>query len=192
MAEKSKKEGYSKSRLPSFTKEEIQLIRGTNYWFPRGLNAALSNLTLLTQSIQVSINPRWGFFIQTPFLSSALPFIFHLIWLVTSASSDCNCKCSQIYVTNSVGNALWRVLETVLFHRLSQGSPNRLILLRTSIAFLGPLTRSSLYLAGSLSTILWSLLTRFLWFLRSEPLHDAHHPTAGRWRGCGSLPHPGY
>lgn len=58
MAEKSKKEGYSKSRLPSFTKEEIQLIRGTNYWFPRGLNAALSNLTLLTQSIQVSINPR--------------------------------------------------------------------------------------------------------------------------------------
>jgi hypothetical protein len=28
MAKKSKKEGYSRSRLPSFTKEEIEMVKG--------------------------------------------------------------------------------------------------------------------------------------------------------------------
>jgi len=28
MAKKSKEEGYSKSRLPSFTKEEIEMVKG--------------------------------------------------------------------------------------------------------------------------------------------------------------------
>ncbi|GFG30514.1 hypothetical protein Cfor_08137, partial [Coptotermes formosanus] len=36
LAKKSKEEGYSRSRLPSFTKEEIELVRGT--WDYLGLN----------------------------------------------------------------------------------------------------------------------------------------------------------
>nr|APM84101.1 GH1 beta-glucosidase [Microcerotermes annandalei] len=44
MAKKSKEEGYSRSRLPSFTKEEIEMVKGT--WDYLGLNHYTTFFTL--------------------------------------------------------------------------------------------------------------------------------------------------
>jgi beta-glucosidase/6-phospho-beta-glucosidase/beta-galactosidase len=53
MAKKSKEEGYSKSRLPSFTKEEIEMVKGT--WDFLGLNHYTTFFTLQSKKESPSL-----------------------------------------------------------------------------------------------------------------------------------------
>lgn len=56
IAKRSRLEGFSKSRLPSFTKEEVQYIRGTSDFF--GLNHYTSRLAAHAEEPEIG-EPSW-------------------------------------------------------------------------------------------------------------------------------------